>query len=104
MFFRHDELVDVFLPLDLLVLQRLDDLLWHARTPRVVLVDGDSEDRFRTQVVRSDWSLVQELVANQRRVVRVASRKEKVSMNFVLGMQTFGARFATQIKSEYAND
>lgn len=72
MFLGHNELVDVLLPLHLLILERLHDLFGNARAPRVELVDRNAENWLSAQIMWTDRRFIEKLVANQRRVVRVA--------------------------------
>lgn len=77
MLLGHYKLINVFLSLDLLVLQRFDNLFWHTWTPRVVLIDRNAKHWLGSQIVWTDRSLVQELVADQRSIISVATKQFK---------------------------
>lgn len=86
MFLGHNELVDVLLSLHLLIFERLHDLFGNARAPRVELVDRNAENWLSAQIMWTDRRFIEKLIANQRRVVRVAllgtRKKNSFKINF----------------------
>lgn len=91
MFLGHNELVDVLLSLHLLIFERLHDLFGNARAPRVELVDRNAENWLSAQIMWTDRRFIEKLIANQRRVVRVAllGTRKKIRLKSISQVKSF---------------